>query len=157
MKYLLFVLIVLSPLAYSDPFDLQKIKTKFNSLKSSGVSLKDFKGKRVIVRFWASWCTPCKRDLPLLDKFYLDNHDRDVEVLGVSVDEDISKAKAYLQNNPVHFPVIFDLKKQLPQEFAAESLAALYYFDEKGKLLKALNALPDSKEFYSGLFGSASK
>lgn len=157
MKYLFLLLLILPSLSYSSSPKLDKINTKFKSLKNNEISLKDFKGKKVIVRFWASWCTPCKRDLKLLDAFYMEQKAQGIEVLGVAVDEDIPAAKAYLQGNPVHFPVIFDLKKQLPESFAAESLASLFYFNEKGKLIKTLKTRPMAKEFYAELVGVKSK
>lgn len=151
MKYLFWLLLVLPAIGFAKDISPSAANLKLKSLKGSDVSIKDFKGKYVLVRFWASWCTPCKRDLPLLNDFYADFQSQGVEVLAVSVDEDSNRAKAYLQQNPVHFPVVFDVKKELPVELQAESLASIYLFDQKGKFIKSVDALPENKQYFADL------
>lgn len=151
MKLLLLMILIIPSLCFPSSENTSFPNVKLKSLKGSEVSIKDYRGSYVLVRFWASWCTPCKRGLSVLDKFYMENQSRNVEVFAVSVDADTRAAKAYLRENPVHFPVIFDLKKELSKALATESLAATYLFDPKGKLIQKIDAFPNDQQFFVDL------
>jgi len=80
------------------------------NLKGKQVSLSDFKGKVVLVNFWATWCAPCKTEMPHIQKMYTDFKDKGFEVLAISVDEarDISKIKPFIKRNRYTFQVLLD-------------------------------------------------
>lgn len=151
MKLLLLMILIIPSLCFPSSENKSFPNVKLKSLKGSEISIKDYRGSYVLVRFWASWCTPCKRGLSVLDEFYMENQSRNIEVLAVSVDAEQSAAKTYLRENPVHFPVVFDLKKELPNTLATESLSAIYLFDPKGKLIHKVDAFPSNKQFYVDL------
>jgi len=58
----------------------------------------------LLVNFWATWCPPCVEELPLLDYFYQENRDKNVQVLGLAVDQPTA-VRTWLQAKPLHFPV----------------------------------------------------
>jgi thiol-disulfide isomerase/thioredoxin len=68
------------------------------------VTLADWRGKPLLVNFWATWCPPCVEELPLLNAFYRDNAARGWQVLGLAVDQP-SAVRSFLQKLPLAFPV----------------------------------------------------
>lgn len=101
------------------------------------------KGKVVIVDFWASWCEPCKVELPALNKLYLKYKDKGLVVVGVNVDDDPKDAKAFLAGTPVEFPLVFDKGKKMAESIGVEKMPTSFILS-KAKIVKMHEA------FHSG-------
>lgn len=69
--------------------------------------LKDFRGKPLLINFWATWCPPCIEELPLINAFFNKNHANGWQVIGLAVDKPAS-VQAFLQKMPLDFPVAID-------------------------------------------------
>lgn len=81
------------------------------TLKSSGgenLRLSELRGQVVLINFWASWCGPCRKEMPLLDQLYQQYKPLGFTVLGVNVEENPAQARSLLGKVPVSFPVLFD-------------------------------------------------
>jgi len=72
------------------------------------VSLQDFDGQVVLINFWASWCGPCREEMPLLDELHKRYEPMGFTMLGVNVEEDSAAAQKFLQGTAVSFPILFD-------------------------------------------------
>jgi peroxiredoxin len=72
------------------------------------VSLQDFDGQVVLINFWASWCGPCREEMPLLDELHKRYEPLGFTMLGVNVEEDSAAAQKFLQGTAVSFPILFD-------------------------------------------------
>ena len=86
------------------------------SLRSTlgkSISLSDYRGKVVLINFWATWCKPCLKELPHLQKIYKDLKNENFIVLGINVDEarDISKVKPLTKRYRLEFPILLDPEK----------------------------------------------
>ena len=101
------------------------------------VSLSDYRGKPVVVNFWATWCPPCVGELPHIDKAVKTYGDR-VTFLMVNVDsdrlEDIAIAKAFMRENGFSFPIYFDLGQQASYTYGVSSIPMTVWIDERGCL-----------------------
>jgi len=74
------------------------------------MSLKELRGKVVVVSFWASWCGPCRVEVPALEEAWQAYKDRDVVIVGLSVDDRQEDADGFLRMFPVTYPVLLDLR-----------------------------------------------
>jgi peroxiredoxin len=100
----------------------------------TAVHVADYRGKILLVDFWASWCVPCKTSFPALDALYREYQPRGVEVLAVNVDEQHSKADAFLTDHPHRMTVLFDPKGAAAEAFGVKGMPTSYVIDRVGNV-----------------------
>jgi thiol-disulfide isomerase/thioredoxin len=76
----------------------------FDTPDGKNLPMSNFRGKLLLVNFWATWCPPCVEELPLLDYFFQENRDKNIQVVGLAVDQP-SKVRDWLLAKPLNFPV----------------------------------------------------
>jgi thiol-disulfide isomerase/thioredoxin len=106
----------------------------FHRADGEQVRVSDFKGKVLLVDFWASWCVPCKASFPALDAIYREYQPRGVEVLAVNLDEDRRHADGFLAAHPHRMPVMFDPKGVTPEAFGVKGMPTSYVIDRAGSI-----------------------
>lgn len=111
--------------------------------KDGEFNLKSFAGKRVIVNFWVSWCSNCKAEMKILSKIHQKYQDKNLQIIGISVDEENNYQDFEKIANKLSYPnfIIHDLKKN---DFGNPIyLPTTYFIDEKGvaKIIKSDAAL----------------
>ena len=79
-------------------------QAEFESPDGSPVKLANFKGQPLVLNFWATWCTPCIEEMPLLNAFYQQNKSKSWQVLGLAIDQP-SAVKRYLALHPIEYPL----------------------------------------------------
>jgi len=99
----------------------------------------DWKGKVILVDFWATWCAPCRAELPRVKKAYADFHAKGLEVLGVSCDEKADALTNFLAQNPdMPWPQLFDATQPgwhpLAKQFGIQGIPTMFLIDKKGVL-----------------------
>lgn len=95
------------------------------------VKLSDYRGKKVFLNFWASWCPPCKKEMPDMQKLH-ENYGQEVVILAVNVGESKSVALNYLMQNKLNFKVLLDQNKSTAQNYLVRGIPTSYFLDEKG-------------------------
>jgi thiol-disulfide isomerase/thioredoxin len=94
----------------------------------------DYKGKVLLVDFWASWCPPCKTSFPALDALYREYRDRGLEVLAVDVDERQGDADLFLTEHMHVMSVVFDPKGEAAQAFKIRGMPSSVVIDRAGNI-----------------------
>ena len=117
----------------TDP--VANIAPDFTMLDMDGneVTLASFFGKPIILNFWASWCGPCKMEMPDIQKFY-EKYGEDIHFLLVSVDDSLDTAKAFIAENGYTFPVYFDASSMGAYTYGASSIPLTFFIDAEGNL-----------------------
>ena len=98
------------------------------------LGMADLKGKPVVMTFWASWCGPCKEELPVLAEFYERYKDQGLQVVGMNVDQDINAARRYLKENPLPFPVVLDGDKAIMNRFDGKGVPTTFWIKGDGEI-----------------------
>jgi thiol-disulfide isomerase/thioredoxin len=107
-------------------------------LAGKPLSIANYKGKLVLIDFWATWCGPCVGELPNVLKAYEKNHDKGFEIIGISLDQDEQKLKTFLQDRKMTWPQYFDGKgwnNKLAQKYGIQSIPATFLLDGEGKII----------------------
>lgn len=106
---------------------------ELTTLTGKKIRLADFKGKRVMINFFATWCYPCKIEMPVLEKFYQENHD-DIEILAINIDTK-SDVKGYVKKLNLSFPILLDEKGVVDTQYQVLAIPSTYIVDEKGIII----------------------
>jgi peroxiredoxin len=103
------------------------------SFEGASVSLRDLRGKVVMVHFWATWCPPCVEEIPALDRLYRSIKGKEFEMLAVSVDEGGAGAVAsFIQRNRLSIPVLFDPQQTVARLYGTSKFPETYIIDRNG-------------------------
>jgi peroxiredoxin len=107
-------------------------------LQGNPLSVAKYKGKLVLVDFWATWCVPCVAELPNIIKAYNKHHSNGFEVIGISLDQDEQKLKSFLKAKEIPWPQYFDGKEwqnKLAAKYGIDSVPATFLLDRQGKII----------------------
>lgn len=99
------------------------------------ISLSKLRGKVVYVDFWASWCVPCRKSFPWMNKMQAKYKSQGLVVLGINLDADKSAAKAFLKQVPAKFTVAYDPEGQTPGKYHVEVMPTSYLVDRSGNIV----------------------
>jgi thiol-disulfide isomerase/thioredoxin len=115
------------------------IDLKGMGLRSQEIDAAQFRGKTLLVTFWASWADPVRRDLPELLKVYQKSRGKDFEILGVNLDNERADLDAFLQENPLPWPQIFEPggmeKNRFATDYGIIALPTMVLVDAQGKVV----------------------
>ncbi len=118
------------------------------------VHLSDFVGKPVILNFWASWCGPCKSEMPLFQQMY-DTYGADITFMVVNLtdgySETVETAQAYIDGAGYTFPVYFDSNQDAAYTYYVTSIPTTYFIDDNGNLIAYAQGALTEDMFKQGL------
>jgi len=99
------------------------------------VDLKSFRGKVVVVNFWASWCDPCKREMPRLEQAYRQYRARGVQFIGVDAQDFQSPAQREVRKAGTSYPVLYDSAGKVLGRYSGLPLPKTFVIDRRGRLV----------------------
>jgi len=98
------------------------------------VSLTQYRGQVVMINFWASWCGPCRQEMPLLESIYKKYNKLGFTLLGVNVEPDSKAADDWLKATPVTFPILYDKESKVSKLYDVAGMPSTVIIDRSGKL-----------------------
>lgn len=116
--------------------------------------LSDFKGKPVVLNFWASWCGPCKSEMPDFDKAYQKYKD-EISFLMVNLTdgsrETVEKASAHVKEQGYSFPVYYDTMSEAAMTYGVYSIPTSYFIDKEGNIIAHAQGAIDKENLEKGI------
>jgi thiol-disulfide isomerase/thioredoxin len=104
------------------------------SNSGENIRLKELKGNVVLLNFWASWCGPCRKEMPELEKLYKKYQRLGFTVLGVNVETESSAANKILKKSPVSFPVLYDTENTASKLYNVNAMPTTVIIDRSGNM-----------------------
>jgi peroxiredoxin len=118
-------------------FEVRRVAPSFSlkDLDGKFSSLNDFKGKPVLLMFWASWCPSCCEELPVLEKCFSARQDQ-VAILLLAIDgEREKKIRGYVQKEKITLPVLLDAKEKVARTFGVNFIPVVFFIDREGYII----------------------
>tara|TARA_Y100001960_G_scaffold81128_1_gene86530 strand:- start:116 stop:667 length:552 start_codon:yes stop_codon:yes gene_type:complete len=159
MKFFLFILIILTSLSFKSytnndkvlineflknelkDFELSKDVKNISNLifknhKDKEIKFSEFKGKVLLVNFWATWCVPCIKEMPSLDRLKT-KFDKDFDIIAISVDRDgVEKVTSFFNENKINnLEKFFDIKNSLAKEMDLFGVPTSFFVNKKGNVI----------------------
>lgn len=120
---------------------------QLEDLRGSSISLSDLRGNVVVVNFWASWCLPCRAEMPDLQRAFLAEQEKGLVVLGVNTTyQDVeSDARQFASDRGVTFPVLLDTEGVADRSYQVRALPSTFFVDRRGVIRKVIIGGPMSE------------
>lgn len=129
---------------------------QLKTLDGKDVQLSDFKGKKVILNFWATWCPPCKAEMPHMQDFYKEQKGKNIEILAVNLTTAEKEPKGvdkFVKDNDLTFPILLDSTGEIGDAYRAFTIPTSYFIDTNGIISKRIVG-PMDKEMMTRLMNS---
>lgn len=107
-------------------------------LAENSVELKDFQGKVMIVNFWATWCAPCREEIPSMNNAWAQLKDKDVAMLAINFGEPIDAIKAFVKDTPIDFTVLVDEMNDASTDWKVTAMPTTVVIDQKGNIVERI-------------------
>ncbi len=102
------------------------------SLDGGNLRLEEYRGQVVLINFWASWCGPCRQEMPLLDRLHHRYEDTGFAVLGINVEGDSDSAQEIVDKTKVTFPILIDVGQKVSELYNLEAMPSTVVVDRDG-------------------------
>ena len=104
------------------------------SASGENIRLSEYRGQVVLINFWASWCGPCRQEMPHLDAIQQKYEALGFTVFGVNVEQDRAMADKVLRDIPVSFPILFDEENKVSQRYDVDAMPTTVLVDRNGEI-----------------------
>ena len=102
------------------------------SIKGENVRLAELRGDVVMLNFWATWCGPCRQEMPLLEKLSQRYRDLGFTLVGINVEEDASGMEKFLKDVPVSFTILRDGENKVAKQYGVDGMPSTVIIDRNG-------------------------
>ncbi|HAN10687.1 MAG TPA: TlpA family protein disulfide reductase [Clostridiales bacterium] len=124
-----------APVTTKKSIATQAIDFTLEDLNGNKVSLSDYKGqKNVFLNFWATWCPPCRLEMPEIEKIYQAYKDKDLAIITVNLGEDKNTVYEFINNNNYSFNVLLDREQSVAELYNITSIPVSYFIDKEGNI-----------------------
>lgn len=135
-RFFLVLLLSMWMLAPVNAASIQGKAPNFTLKSNTGknIKLSELRGQVILLNFWASWCGPCRQEMPLLENLQKRYSALGFTVLGVNVEEDSRQAKTLLKDIPVSFPILFDTSNKVSKQYKVSAMPSTVMIDRNGNM-----------------------
>lgn len=112
--------------------DKKAIDFQVVDLNGETLSLEKYRGKIVLLDFWATWCGPCLAEMPFVKSTYQKYKNQNFEIIGISSDQDLNQLTTYLETNGITWPQYYDNGNQISNLYQVQAIPTTYLIDNKG-------------------------
>ncbi|MEO4053742.1 TlpA disulfide reductase family protein [Solibacillus sp. CAU 1738] len=123
------------------------------TLDGTQLALSDLKGQKVLLNFWATWCAPCKAEMPHMQSFYEKYKDKNVTVIAVNLQDSRDKLASFVEEYGLTFPISLDTTGEIGSQYKVFTIPTSYFIDEQGGIVQKIVG-PMDEEFMEGLITS---
>ncbi len=102
------------------------------NLEGQPVSLSDFQGKPVLLNFWATWCGPCRQEMPLIQGIFEEYSDAELVILAIDIGETPSVVNNFIERSNFSFPVLLDTDQDVALEYNIRAIPTTFFIDKDG-------------------------
>lgn len=124
----------LAPAAFAVSLQESAPDFTLKSLDGGNLRLDEYRGQVVLINFWASWCGPCRQEMPLLDRLHQRYEDTGFAVLGVNVEGEVAPAREIVDKTNVSFPVLIDEGQLVSELYKLEAMPSTVVVDRDGRI-----------------------
>jgi len=129
------VLLLATPLRASSPGDTAPAIEETDFLTGKFFKLDALKGSVVLVDFWASWCGPCRKSFPFMERMQSKYESRGLKIVGVSLDEDSTAVRTFLDSLPAHFSILHDPTGKSAEAYGVVAMPTSFLIDKSGRIV----------------------
>ena len=128
--------------------DIGKFAPDFTLKNTQGknLNLAEQRGKIIVINFWASWCGPCRKEMPVLQTFHSKYENLGVSVWGVNVEQENQAGRDFLADLHLSFPIFFDSSNQVSASYQVEAMPTTVIVDRNGKVRYVFRGYKDGYE-----------
>ena len=127
-----FFLSIATSYAASEKLSGKSANFTLKSRSGKNIKLSELRGEVVMLNFWASWCGPCRKEMPLLEKIHKKYKKLGFTLLGINVEQDTTAAKRYLKDVKVSFPILFDKTNKTSKLYNVSAMPTTILIDRNG-------------------------
>lgn len=139
--------------APTDSFELEvnAVKEKaedftLTDLEGNEITLSDLKGKKVFLNFWATWCSPCKAEMPDIEKIYQDTTDSDLIIIAVNIGESKKTVNNFIEDKNYNFKVLLDSDQEVASRYYITAIPTSLFIDEDGYIIAQKSGSMEAEE-----------
>ena len=145
----------LGSLGFQTPVeDLQAIDFNLKDLTGRPSSLSAYKGKVVLLNFWATWCGPCRAEIPSMEQLYTELKDEGFTIVAVNSQEPLEQVSAFVDDMGMSFPVLLDSTGRVGAAYGVRAIPTTYIIDPQGAIR---GRMVGTRDWYSPEIISAAK
>ncbi|WP_416240394.1 TlpA family protein disulfide reductase [Marinobacter sp. F3R08] len=122
----------MSPLVAAEAINVPAPDFTLESRSGENLRLEEHRGEVVMLNFWASWCGPCRQEMPLMDELYSQYKDLGFTILAVNVDENRAEAHRFLEKVPVNYPILYDPESSVSELYEVQAMPTTVMIDRDG-------------------------
>jgi len=119
---------------------------QLQDLNGDTVSLSDLRGSPVMLNFWATWCPPCRAEMPYMQQIYVEWQDKGLVILTINLRENSSKVRQFMQSNNLYFPVLLDANGNVAQKYNVTGIPTTFFISKDGIIQERKLGAFQSKE-----------